>query len=79
MSADEKDIKIWIARVQQAPEATKVFQVLNEFRKLDWTDEERVRMSKIYMRVLERVGAPAREEQEEIIEKDDGPVWYEKM
>jgi hypothetical protein len=74
------DLQQWIARVQKANNAKDVFRIMDEFRKGDWSDEDRARIAKVYVRVLDRVGAPAAD-QAAVIEEDksDGPVWYEKM
>jgi hypothetical protein len=75
------DLADWIARVQKCKAARDVFALLQEFRKLPWSDNDRARMSKAYVKVLERVGAPAADDcaAEIVEEKNDGPVWYEKM
>lgn len=82
MAEKTLDLNSWIARVQKASNAKDVFGILKEFRKEQWTDDERARMAKAYIRVLERVGAPPPDETAaaaEEGEKNDGPVWYEKM
>lgn len=80
MSEKVLDLNPWITRVQKAKNAKEVFGIMDEFRKEDWTNEDRARIAKIYVRVLEKVGAPAPEDIAVVEEvKDDGPVWYEKM
>lgn len=71
----------WLKKVQQAQSGDAVFKLLADFRKLDWTDEERSRMSKVYMRVLNRVGGATSTVTSSQDDEDgaDGPVWYEKM
>ena len=53
--------------------------MLDEFRPGPWSDEDRAKMAKAYIRVLERVGVTTSEQAEVEELKDDGPVWYEKM
>jgi hypothetical protein len=74
------DLQQWIVRVQKAKDAREVFRIMDEFRKETWSDEDRARIAKVYIRVLDRVGAPVAD-QAAVIEEDknDGPVWYEKM
>lgn len=80
MADKPTEIQQWITRVQKASSAKEVFATLNEFRPGPWSDEERSRMAKAYIRVLERVGGGVPEETlDEAGDKDDGPVWYEKM
>lgn len=80
MSEKTTDLLQWISRVQKANSAKEVFATLNEFRSGPWSPEERARMAKAYIRVLERVGGGTVDESAELLEeKDDGPVWYEKM
>lgn len=80
MADKTTDLQQWITRVQKAKDAREVYSVLDEFRPGPWTDDERAKMSKAYVRVLERVGAPAVEAKvEEEADGNDGPVWYEKM
>lgn len=80
MAEKTTDLQQWIARIQKAGSAKEVFATLNEFRPGPWTDEERAKMAKAYMRVLERVGRVAVEETiDDAKDGNDGPVWYEKM
>ncbi len=81
MAETTLDLNPWIARVQKAKSAKEIFSIMDDFRKHPWTDEDRARISKIYVRVLDRVGAPPPDENAASVEEDknDGPVWYEKM
>ncbi|HEY9791194.1 MAG TPA: hypothetical protein V6D22_12385 [Candidatus Obscuribacterales bacterium] len=80
MTEAKPDLNSYITRVQKANSAKDVLSVLDEFRPLPWSDDERARMAKAYVRILERVGAPAVENKEHVEEEaDNGPVWYEKM
>jgi hypothetical protein len=72
----------WLKRVQAAKSRSELFAILNEFRPLEWTDDERATMAKSYIRLLDGM----KEEPEstkgaesEKSEGADGPVWYEKM
>jgi hypothetical protein len=70
----------WITRIQKASSAKEVFATLEEFRPGPWTHEDRSKVAKAYIRVLERVGVPATQETlDDAVEGNDGPVWYEKM
>ena len=73
------DIQTWITRIQKSSNSKEVFQTLEEFRPGPWSDEDRAKMAKAYIRVLERVGVTTSAQAEEEESKDDGPVWYEKM
>jgi hypothetical protein len=74
------ELNQFITRVQKATSAKQVLSIMDEFRKVDWTDDDRARMAKAYVRVLDRVGAPPPDENAVVEEdKNDGPVWYEKM
>ena len=80
MTEQQAGLDSFISRVQKASSAKDVLGILNEFRPLQWSDDERARMAKAYVRVLERVGAPPPETTQQIEEEaNDGPVWYEKM
>ncbi len=42
------DLKTWLERILKAGSTEEVFGVVEEFRPLPWTDEERSSMSKTY-------------------------------
>ena len=80
MATGTLEIDPWLERVRKAANAREVFAILEEFRPLSWSAEQRASMAKAYVRVLERVGVKTDQAASgEVIEKDDGPVWYEKM
>ena len=81
MPLTNQDLDQWLARVQQCQSRAQVFQLLDEFRPLDWTDEQRAMMGKTYIRLLEDRLKQQSEEAKTSDKKggDDGPVWYEKM
>jgi hypothetical protein len=48
------DIQHWIDRVNTAKTADEVLSIVsNEFRPLTWSDEDRSKVSKVYMRKIE--------------------------
>ena len=74
----------WLNRVSDASDYAEVFKILEEFRPLTWTDNERSQMAKHYIRVLDYLPEPEDDDDqggsvEEAKQGDDGPVWYEKM
>ena len=74
------DLNQWIARIQKSDNAKTVLSIMDEFRKCDWSDEDRARIAKVYVRVLERVGISAADTAAAVEDQaNDGPVWYEKM
>lgn len=80
MADKTTDIQQWITKVQKAQNAKEVFALLDEFRPGPWSDEDRAKMAKVYVRVLEKVGVPTTQAHvEEDADGNDGPVWYEKM
>ncbi len=80
------DLSAWIEKLKSAKNRTQLFSMLDSFRVLEWTDEQRSSIAKLYMRLIDVLphdqsaaaddtatsGGPAKPaEQEE--------VWYEKM
>jgi hypothetical protein len=47
------DLNSWLNRIRQAETRAQVFAVLDEFRPLSWSDEERSQMAKLYIRLLD--------------------------
>ena len=80
MTQSQQDLDQWLIRVRQAKSRPEVLKLLDEFRPLTWTDEQRSVMGKAYVRVLDGL-APGPDETAAKNEKEtpDGPVWYEKM
>lgn len=81
MAETQLDLNQWLKRVRLMKTRREIFQLLDEFRVLGWTNEERARMSREYIRVLEGLKpetAPDTTSQSGA-EGNDGPVWYEKM
>jgi len=81
MGEPGNNLEDWLKRVQNARSREDIFAILNEFKALDWTDEQRASMSHAYMRVLENTKDSAKDQKSGAEEKQaaDGPVWYEKM
>ncbi len=81
--AETKDaVEEWVARIQKTRKSRELLQILKDFRKGDWTDIERQRVSHTYMRVLDVIlkdKAQIISKPEEPTPGNDGPVWYEKM
>lgn len=73
----------WCERIKKAQTQKEVFSILNDFQKLEWTNQERASMAKFYHRVIANL-APGEESVKPATADDtatanDGPVWYEKM
>ncbi len=48
-----KALNNWIERVKQAQSQQEIFDILTRFRPLDWSDEQRAKMSRAYIHRLE--------------------------
>lgn len=81
MGDSGKNLDDWLKRVQGARSRKEVFEILDQFRALDWTDEQCAMMAHTYIRVLENTKATAQDKESGGVEEQaaDGPVWYEKM
>jgi hypothetical protein len=80
----QEDLAPWLTRIKKAGSRAEVFSILDEFRKLEWTDEQCASMGKLYIRVLQRVAKPGTDDDATVAAaattaQNDGPVWYEKM
>ncbi len=71
----------WLNKVQAACTRQEIFKILDEFRKLAWTDVERASMAKYYIRVLDNLvdDTPATSQDQPPTGSGDEEVWYEKM
>jgi hypothetical protein len=80
MAQSTADLEIWLAKVRLAKSHPEVFHLLDEFRPIDWSDEQRALMAKTYIKVLEATQTSSQTKTSDK-QKDgaDGPVWYEKM
>jgi hypothetical protein len=79
-----EDLTPWLNRVKGASSRKDVFEILDQFRKVEWTDEQRSVMSKLYIRMIERLGNASEPDDKSAVaaapaHEEDGPVWYEKM
>lgn len=90
MEQSNQNIDEWVARVQKTLSSKELLKILEEFRKYDWHDLERQKVSHTYMKVLDVIlNSPEekalRKQAEEAAaaasssSANDGPVWYEKM
>ena len=81
------DLDQWLKRVQKAKSRLEIFKLLDQFRPLAWTDDERAAMGKTYIRQLEVMKDPDDPDHPDHRDQSgpsgqeaaDGPVWYEKM
>lgn len=72
----------WLEKIHAAKSRADVFRTLEEFRPLEWTDEQRAAMARAYMRALEVLApgtASTADAAADTATGNDGPVWYEKM
>ena len=46
------DISPWLERVSKAKTKKQMYEILEEFRPLGWTDEQRSTIAKLYIRIL---------------------------
>ncbi|MFX5214482.1 hypothetical protein ABTC92_18660, partial [Acinetobacter baumannii] len=58
------DLDGWLAKVKQARSHSEVFAILDDFRKEDFADDQRSKMAKMYMRILENLGPETKSESE---------------
>jgi hypothetical protein len=79
--SENLNLQLWLERVRGAESREKVMKILDEFRTLPWTDQQRSEMSHFYMRTLDLLpqasASPA--QAAKTANENDGPVWYEKM
>lgn len=77
-----EDLTPWLNRVKKASSRAEVYSILDEFRQVEWTDDQCASMAKLYVRLVEKMKDPAPEpvkEEAPAAPQDTGPVWYEKM
>ena len=71
----------WIERIRAVGSVDNLWALLDEFRRDDWTDTERAKMSHAYMQklasILRASGTSGKKAAQ--VAANDGPVWYEKM
>jgi len=75
------DLNQWLDRLGQAKSREEIFRLVDQFRVLSWSDEQRAKMAKAYMRALEAMAASASQEEaaKTRSQAPDEEVWYEKM
>lgn len=56
------ELQTWLERIHAAQNTEEVFSILDEFRPLLWSDEERATMAKTYNTKLHVLNAPPPEE-----------------
>ncbi len=73
----------WVVKIQKTRSGTELLKILEQFRKFDWTDQERQKISHTYMKMLDGIlkGSVTEtlKKAEAAVAANDGPVWYEKM
>lgn len=84
MAENPASIDEWVLRIQKTRKTTDLLRLLEQFRKGDWTAQERQLVAHTYMKVLESITKNSSEllrKPEEVTSGsgNDGPVWYEKM
>ncbi|HEY9871350.1 MAG TPA: hypothetical protein V6D08_19485 [Candidatus Obscuribacterales bacterium] len=56
---DDDRLSTWLQRVRQAATVDAVLDIVNAFRPLEWTDQERARMSQAYVSRIETLHPPS--------------------
>lgn len=82
MAETKVSVDEWVLRIQQTRSSVDLLKLLEQFRKYDWTDIERQKISHTYMRVLDGILKGAGENlksAKKAAAGNEGPVWYEKM
>lgn len=82
MTETTPSVDEWVKRIQKTRNSRDLLRLLDEFRKFDWTEVERQRVSHTYMRVLDVIlksSAETLKNAEVAAAGNEGPVWYEKM
>lgn len=46
------DLQTWMNKVTRAQSRAEILAILDEFRVIEWSDEQRSQMAKLYMRLL---------------------------
>ena len=90
-----QELSAWIERLKATKSRQQLLALVDEFRILEWTDEQRSSIAKLYMRLLDVLpdgggeplaavsqsvpAAAASQPQTAAPSPDDEEVWYEKM
>ncbi|MBX9568692.1 MAG: hypothetical protein K2X77_07345 [Candidatus Obscuribacterales bacterium] len=74
----------YVQKILKTKTSADLLKILADFRKGEWTDAERQKVSHTYMRVLENIMKASPDEVKASTAPtpapaNDGPVWYEKM
>lgn len=48
----DPELQSWMDKVARAQSRAEVLKILDEFRQIGWTDDQRSQMAKLYMRVV---------------------------
>lgn len=75
----QQQLDDWLNKIRRAGNQQEVFQLLDQFRSLPWTDDQCAVMAKTYMPILGRLEQSKQKTSSSTPEAADGPVWYEKM
>lgn len=85
MTAAQLDLNPWLTRMRKVQSRSELMAILDEFRPLEWTDEQRSAVSRLYMRLLDSLAVEEVPDEDAAVaakpkaSENDGPVWYEKM
>ena len=86
MTETKATVDDWVLRIQKTRSSIDLLKLLSQFRKYEWTDLERQKISHTYMKVLDVILKDSAENLKVAEEAavaagagNDGPVWYEKM
>lgn len=85
-AASSIDLSSWIEKLKSSRNRSELFATLDKFRVLEWTDEQRSTVAKLYIRLLDVLPHDEGDADEDSA-KQTGPakpaeqeeVWYEKM
>ncbi len=58
------DLESWLTGVRQANSRSEIFALLDQFRPLAWTDEQRAAMARTYVRALTKLPPDTSEDEE---------------
>lgn len=80
------DLNAWLEKLKSSRNRSELFSTLDKFRILEWTDEQRSSVAKLYVRLLD-VLPHDESDAGDHSSKSSGPakpaeqeeVWYEKM
>lgn len=81
MAKEVQNLELWLRKIKESKSQLEVLSLIDEFRLLNWADDERAKMGRTYIATLEKLSqAEASKPQgKKNSQSNDGPVWYEKM